>query len=136
MRSQFVVLNSVYCIADQQPAQSGFSFTGDIRLFFAYPPSAGATALSAPNDRPLGVVEALVAVRDQCPHAAVRDHAASALDAIEERGSAELRQQVFLVLSTIAGWRGERAAAVKQALRAFLDQTQENGEEPGWSRSE
>ena len=75
------------------------------------------------SERALGVVEALVAVRDQCPHAAVRDHAARALEAVQGGGPAELREQAFLVLSTIAGWRGERAQAVKRALRGFLDET-------------
>ncbi len=77
--------------------------------------------MTDPARRPLGVVEALVAVRDQCPHGAVREHAARALEEIQERGAGALRQQAFLVLSTIAGWRGERAAQVKQALRSFLD---------------
>jgi len=76
----------------------------------------------AAEDRELGVVEALVAVRDQCPHAAVRSHAASALAAVKGAGAEELRRQASLVLSTISGWRGERADAVKQALRQFVEQ--------------
>ncbi len=78
--------------------------------------------MSHGNERPLGVVEALPSVRDQCPHAAVREHASRALEAVRDGGAAELRQQAFLVLSTIAGWRGERAEAVKRALRGFLDE--------------
>lgn len=66
------------------------------------------------------MIEALVAVRDQCPHAAVRDHAATALERIKEGGSAALREQASLVLSTLAGWRGERADQVKRSLFAFL----------------
>jgi hypothetical protein len=73
------------------------------------------------EDRPLGVIEALTSVRDQCPHAQVRQHAADALEAVRREGSAVLPQQVFLVLSTIGGWRGARALEVKRALRAFLD---------------
>ena len=74
------------------------------------------------SDRPLGVIEALTSVRDQCPHAAVREHAQGALEAIRQGGSETLQEQVFLVLSTIGGWRGDKAFAVKRALRAFLDQ--------------
>jgi hypothetical protein len=72
-------------------------------------------------DRPLGVIEALVAARDQCPHGAVRAHAAAALEAIRDGGAEALRAQASLVLSTLAGWRGERADQVKRSLRAFLE---------------
>ena len=73
-------------------------------------------------ERPLGVIEALMSVRDQCPHAAVRQHAERALEAIRVGGSAALKEQVFLVLSTLGGWRGDKAFAVKRALRGFLDE--------------
>jgi hypothetical protein len=72
------------------------------------------------SERPLGVIEALIAVRDQCPHAGVRDNAAAALEAIKAGGAGVLREQAFLVFSTIAGWRGERADAVRRALQRFL----------------
>jgi hypothetical protein len=71
--------------------------------------------------RTLGVIEALTAVRDQCPHAAVRDHAAAALEAVARGGADSLREQASLVLSTLAGWRGERADQVKRSLRGFLE---------------
>lgn len=74
-------------------------------------------------ERPLGVIEAIQAARNQCPHAAVRDHAAQALALIEQGGAEALREQAFLVYSTLAGWRGERANAVKRALGQFLEQT-------------
>ena len=77
----------------------------------------------AEAERPLGVIEAIQAVRDQCPHAAVREHATQALDRIKQGGSDALREQVYLVYSTLAGWRGERANAVKRALGEFLEQT-------------
>jgi len=77
--------------------------------------------MTHPTDRPLGVIEALTSVRDQCPHAAVREHAQGALEAIREGGSEALQEQVFLVLSTIGGWRGDKAFAVKRSLREFLD---------------
>ena len=72
--------------------------------------------------RPLGVIEAIAAVRDQCPRAAARDHAAAALEAVKRGGADVLREQAGLVLATIAGWRGERALAVHRALHAFLAQ--------------
>lgn len=71
-------------------------------------------------DRPLGVIEAIMAVRDQCPRAAARTHAAHALEAIKQGGAGALRENVGSVLATIAGWRGERALAVQRALHEFL----------------
>lgn len=70
--------------------------------------------------RTLGVVEAIVAVRDQCPHAHVRRHARQALEAVQAGGADALGQQAFLVLATLAGWRGERADQVKRSLESFL----------------
>jgi len=76
--------------------------------------------MTAPQ-RSLGVIEAIQAVRDQCPRAAARSHAAAALEAIGRDGAAVLREQAGLVLATIAGWRGDRALAVHRALHAFLE---------------
>ena len=72
--------------------------------------------------RELGVIEALTSVSTQCPHAGIRAHAENALKEIETLGAESIPQQAFLVLSTIAGWRGARAAQVKLSLRKFLDQ--------------
>ena len=74
-------------------------------------------------DRPLGVIEAILAVRDQCPRAAARDVAAGALEAVKAGGADVLREQAGLVLATIGGWRGDRALAVQRSLHAFLAQT-------------
>lgn len=74
-------------------------------------------------ERPLGVIEAILAVREQCPRAAAREHAAAALELVKAGGADVLREQAGLVLATIAGWRGERALAVHRALQAFLAQT-------------
>ena len=83
-------------------------------------------------ERPLGGIEAIQAVRDQCPRAAARDYAAQALAAVKGDGAAALRDQVALVLATIAGWRGDRALAVHRPLQGFLDQTRaEGGAPPG-----
>ena len=75
---------------------------------------------AADHERTLGVVEAIVAVRDQCPHAQVRDHAAQALEAIKSGGADVLQEQAFLVFSTLAGWRGPRAMQVRRSLQQFL----------------
>jgi benzil reductase ((S)-benzoin forming) len=71
--------------------------------------------------RTLGVVEAITAVRDQCPSGAVQAAARGALEAIQREGASALPQQAFLVLSSARGWSGERAEQVKRSLRAFLE---------------
>ena len=73
------------------------------------------------ESRILGVIEAITAVQNQCPHAAVRRHATDALSAIKEGGADALREQAFLVLATLAGWRGGRADQVKRSLEAYLE---------------
>ena len=72
------------------------------------------------HERTLGVVEAIVAAREQCPHAQVRDHASQALDAIKQGGADVLREQAFLVFATLAGWRGARGMQVRRSLQHFL----------------
>ena len=81
-------------------------------------------------ERALGVIEAILAVRDQCPRAAARSHAAHALEAVKQGGAEALREQVGFVLVTIAGWRGDRALAVHRALQGFLDQTKADDNAP------
>ena len=76
--------------------------------------------MAAPGKRRLGVVEAMVAARDQCPNAAVRAVAEQALAAIEPGNSGSLREQAFLLLSAMQGWRGDRASQVHDALKALL----------------
>ena len=72
------------------------------------------------SERKLGVVEAIVAVRDQCPSGAVRTCAERALDEIKLGRPGVLREQAFNVLSAIQGWRSDRAKLVHASLRAFL----------------
>ncbi len=74
--------------------------------------------------RTLGVVEAISAVRDQCPSGAVQAAARSALEAIQREGASALPQQAFLVLSAARGWTGERAEQVKRSLREFLERSE------------
>jgi hypothetical protein len=73
------------------------------------------------SDRKLGVVEAIIAVRDQCPSGAVRRVAERALDDIKTKREGALREQAFNVLSAIKGWRSNRATEVHVALKSFLE---------------
>jgi hypothetical protein len=77
------------------------------------------------SERTLGVIEAITAVRDQCPNAAVRLQATNALEAIRAGGREALREQAFLVFSTSSGWRGARATQVRRSLQAFLAEASE-----------
>ncbi len=74
------------------------------------------------SERKLGVVEAIVAVRDQCPSGAVRTCAERALDEIKLGRPGVLRIQAFNVLSAIQGWRSDRAKQVHASLQAFLEE--------------
>lgn len=74
------------------------------------------------GERMLGVVEAIVAVRDQCPNSHVREHAIQALENIKSGGAEALREQAFLVFSTLAGWRGPRGMQVRRSLQQFLSE--------------
>jgi len=70
--------------------------------------------------RTLGVIEAITAVTRQCPSGAVRACAERALEAIKAGGPDALRDQAYLVLTAIQGWRGDRATQVHASLDAFL----------------
>lgn len=82
------------------------------------------------HERRLGVTEAIVAVRDQCPSGAVRQVARGALEAVGRDGADALPTQAYLVLSAARGWTGERAALVKRSLQAFLDGSSKPREGP------
>ena len=76
-----------------------------------------------PNDdyeRTLGVVEAITVVTRQCPSGAVRGAAERALTGIQAGGAEAMREQAYIVLTAIQGWRGGRARQVHAALEAFL----------------
>ena len=83
--------------------------------------------------RRLGVIEAISATRDQCPSGAVRACAEGALEAIKRREPGVLREQAAIVFMAAAGWRGDRAAQVRESLQAFLDGSEEREaeREPG-----
>ena len=77
----------------------------------------------SPDDysRTLGVIEAITVVTRQCPSGAVRGCAARALESIKAGGADALREQAYLVLTAIQGWRGNRATQVHASLGAFLE---------------
>ncbi len=77
-------------------------------------------------ERPLGVVEALVAVRDQCPSGKMRTLAERALEEIATRRPGVLREQAAIVAAAIHGWRGDRARQVHAALTRFLESEPSN----------
>ena len=99
----------------------------DLRDVAASEEAAAAGAQPSPPapakdySRTLGIVEAITAVRDQCPSGAVQSAARGALEAIQRGGASALPQQAFLVLSAARGWTGERAEQVKRSLRGFLE---------------
>jgi hypothetical protein len=85
-------------------------------------------------ERDLGVIEAFTVICEQCPSGAVRAVAEAALaaakgasvkpkDASVERAEGDasvLREQAWLVLMAMKGWRGERAVQVHRSLTKFL----------------
>lgn len=77
--------------------------------------------MSDQGERQLGVVEAFVSVRDQCPSGRAQTIAKQALESLRNGEPGVLREQAYFVLAAIRGWRGERAALVHASLRAFID---------------
>ena len=74
-------------------------------------------------DRELGVVEAFTIITRQCPSAVVRQCAEQALEAVKSGGADVMREQAWYVLSTLQGWRGERAEQVHRSLTAFMERS-------------
>ena len=78
--------------------------------------------MSTPDhDRTLGVVEAMAAARDQCPSGRARAVAEGALEACKGAEARILREQAWLVMNALQGWRGERADQVRRSLASFLE---------------
>ena len=73
-------------------------------------------------DRDLGVIEAITYVTRSCPSGVVVAAAEAALDAIKVGGSSVMKQQAYIVLTTMKGWRGERATQVHRSLTRYLEQ--------------
>ena len=72
-------------------------------------------------ERTLGVVEAMAAARDQCPSGRARAVAEGALEACKGAEPRVLREQAWLVMNALQGWRGERADQVRRSLASFLE---------------
>lgn len=72
--------------------------------------------------RDLGVIEAITFVTRSCPSGVVVAAAERALDAIKAGGPDVIKQQAYFVLSSIKGWRGERARQVHRSLAKYLEE--------------
>jgi hypothetical protein len=70
--------------------------------------------------RRLGVIEAFTAVVNSCPSGAVRQVAERALETVQRDGADALPVQAYYVLTAVRGWQGDKATQVKDALEAFL----------------
>ncbi len=73
-------------------------------------------------DRDLGVIEAITWVTRSCPSGVVVSIAERALETIKTEGASTMRQQAYLVLSALQGWRGERARQVHRSLTRYLEE--------------
>ncbi len=72
--------------------------------------------------RDLGVIEAITFVTRSCPSGVVVAAAERALDAIKAGGPDVIKQQAYFVLTSIKGWRGERARQVHRSLAKYLEE--------------
>lgn len=77
-------------------------------------------------DRDLGVIEAITMVTRSCPSGVVVSLAEQALETIKAEGAGAMKQQAYLVLSALQGWRGDRARQVHRSLTRYL----ESGDSP------
>lgn len=77
--------------------------------------------LDADYERDLGVIEAITYVTRSCPSGVVVAVAEGALEAIKAGGSEVMRQQAFIVLTAMKGWRGDRATQVHRSLTRYLE---------------
>jgi hypothetical protein len=82
--------------------------------------SESGNELDTDYDRDLGVIEAITFVTRSCPSGVVVRAAEGALDAIKVGGSDALKQQAYFVLTTMKGWRGDRATQVHRSLTRYL----------------
>ena len=73
-------------------------------------------------DRDLGVIEAITAVTRSCPSGVVVSVAEQALEAIKQGGSDAIPQQAYFVLTSMQGWRGDRARQVHRSLTKYLEE--------------
>ena len=71
--------------------------------------------------RDLGVIEAITFVTRSCPSGVVVSVAEQALAAIKEGGADVMKQQAYFVLTSMKGWRGDRATQVHRSLTKYID---------------
>ena len=85
-------------------------------------PSEESRDYSRDYSRDLGVIEAITFVTRSCPSGVVVAAAERALDAIKAGGPDVIKQQAYFVLTSIKGWRGERARQVHRSLAKYLEE--------------
>ena len=73
-------------------------------------------------DRDLGVIEAITFVTRSCPSGVVVSVAEQALEAIKQQGAEAMPQQAYFVLTSMKGWRGDRARQVHRSLTKYLEE--------------
>ena len=73
-------------------------------------------------DRDLGVIEAITFVTRSCPSGVVVKVAEQALEAIKQQGAEAIPQQAYFVLTSMKGWRGDRARQVHRSLTKYLEE--------------
>jgi hypothetical protein len=73
-------------------------------------------------DRDLGVIEAITFVTRSCPSGVVVSVAEQALEAIAQQGAEAMPQQAYFVLTSMKGWRGDRARQVHRSLTKYLEE--------------
>lgn len=73
-------------------------------------------------DRDLGVIEAITFVTRSCPSGVVVRVAEQALAAIAQQGADAMPQQAYFVLTSMKGWRGDRARQVHRSLTKYLEE--------------
>lgn len=80
---------------------------------------------AADYERDLGVIEAITYVTRSCPSGSVVRAAKQSLKAIEAGGADAMRMQAYFVLTSIKGWRGDRARQVHNSLSRYLEDKSE-----------
>ncbi len=83
--------------------------------------------MSDTTPRKLGIIEAFVAVRAQCPNGSVQRVARAGLDAVQKEGADALPLHAFYLLTAVRGWQGDRATQVKATLEEFLARQESGG---------
>lgn len=78
--------------------------------------------------RDLGVIEAITFVTRSCPSGVVVSVAEQALEAIKQQGADAIPQQAYFVLTSMQGWRGDRARQVHRSLTKYLEERESSSQ--------